>query len=209
MINNKSDKDHLFKFKKKPTHKDILKEIYKAYQLKGRVSMNTSPKLGFDKRTLGRRLGIKLITKLANVPFADALSRHGGEFFNKHPILTLGLGVGVASGLSALGKSLGDAVGATIKSYLPSPASIPLKVKHNKVFMDAIRNDPVLEKADINQLKMYFETMKRFAPTLATDVHAVKSFLREAATYGEGPGYHSIANLAQSESTIARATGGR
>lgn len=65
--------------------------------------------------------------------------------------------------------------------------------------MDA---DDILQRADNNEVMGAYSTMERFAPTLATDPNAVRSFLREAATTGGGADYASIANLARAEESV-------
>ena len=44
--------------------------------------------------------------------------------------------------------------------------------------------------------------MRKAAPRLATDVSAVRSFLREIASYGTGPNYVTIKNLAEAEKAL-------
>lgn len=77
---------------------------------------------------------------------------------------------------------------------------------HVKVFT-AIKKDPVIAKADHALIHSSYETMKRFAPHLAADENAARSFLRENAIYGTGPSYASLKNLADAEQSVGKASG--
>lgn len=67
------------------------------------------------------------------------------------------------------------------------------------VFKDLAANDDILSQADPSSLQDSYHTMVRFAPTLATDPNAVRSFLRESVLYGSGPNVASIKQLADAE----------
>jgi hypothetical protein len=73
---------------------------------------------------------------------------------------------------------------------------------HAKMVEVLQSGDPYLSRADPDQLSSAYHTMARFAPTLATDENAVRSFLRQAAEAGMGPDYASIKNLAESEKAV-------
>ena len=77
---------------------------------------------------------------------------------------------------------------------------------HTKVF-EAIKKDPVIAKADHALIHSSYETMKRFAPHLAADENATRSFLRENAIYGTGPSYASLKVLADAEQSVGKASG--
>lgn len=64
---------------------------------------------------------------------------------------------------------------------------------------ELMQTDTVIRQADPAIINDAYETMSRFAPTLATDRNAVRSFLRQAAMAGTGPDYMSIKLLADSE----------
>lgn len=81
-----------------------------------------------------------------------------------------------------------------------------LQPHYDSVYKD-IMNDDVIGKADKKMIDSAYETMKRFAPNLAADENAARSFLREHAVYGTGPSYASLKNLAESEQAVARAGG--
>lgn len=71
------------------------------------------------------------------------------------------------------------------------------------VFHHVITSDDMLQDADQDQLRSSFTTMRRFAPSLAADPNAVRSFLRESVMYGAGPNYASLKNLADAERVVA------
>ena len=83
---------------------------------------------------------------------------------------------------------------------------IMLAPQHDAAFSMATK-DSIISQADPHLVHSAFETMKRFAPNLATDPNAVRSFLRESATWGEGPSYATIKNLTDAERSVA-STGG-
>jgi len=84
---------------------------------------------------------------------------------------------------------------------------IALKPRHNLVFNMLTKEDDIISKADKKQMKSTFETMKRFAPNLAADENAARSFLREHATYDTGPNYATLKSLADAEKMIVDAGG--
>lgn len=81
-----------------------------------------------------------------------------------------------------------------------------LQPMHKKVFKN-VQSDEIIGNADKVMITSAFETMKRFAPNLAADENATRSFLREHAIYGTGPSYASLKNLADAEQAIAKAGG--
>lgn len=81
-----------------------------------------------------------------------------------------------------------------------------LKPLHVDV-LSTLMKDEVIGQADKGMITSAFETMKRFAPNLAADENAARSFLREHAIYGTGPSYASLKNLADAEQAVAKAGG--
>lgn len=81
-----------------------------------------------------------------------------------------------------------------------------LEPKHQQALQMAMR-DPQVQQAPQELIHSSFSTMQQFAPNLAADPNAVRSFLRESAVYGEGPSYAMLKNLADAESAVARAGG--
>jgi len=81
-----------------------------------------------------------------------------------------------------------------------------LEPQYAQVLQQALQ-DEVISDADPELIKSSYETMRRFAPILATDLNATRSFLRETASYGTGPSYAALKNLADTEQAIQKATG--
>ena len=77
-----------------------------------------------------------------------------------------------------------------------------LAPQHHAAFADA-QQDDIIAQADNQLMASSYETMKRFAPNLAADPNAVRSFLRESATWGTGPSYATLKNLADAEKAVA------
>lgn len=74
--------------------------------------------------------------------------------------------------------------------------------KQRNVLNNLTSEDEILSGVNPEDINQAYGTLSRFAPTLATDPNAVRSFLREAATTGGGADYASIANLARAEQTV-------
>jgi hypothetical protein len=81
-----------------------------------------------------------------------------------------------------------------------------LAPKHEEAFSQAMSDD-IVSQADPHTIQSSFDTMKRFAPNLASDPNAVRSFLRESAMFGTGPSYATLKNLADAEKSVASAGG--
>lgn len=81
-----------------------------------------------------------------------------------------------------------------------------LEPMHAAAFEHA-QQDEIISRADPSLVHSSFETMKRFAPNIAADPNAVRSFLRESASWGAGPSYATLKNLADAERSVAGAGG--
>ncbi|MEO0271524.1 MAG: hypothetical protein ABIM30_00320 [candidate division WOR-3 bacterium] len=104
-----------------------------------------------------------------------------------------------------LGKNLAESLTPT--SLLSGLASVG-GVKKDNIVENLMRTDDIIKKADKNLIISAYETMKSVAPTLAKDINAVRSFLREVAMAGTGPDYNTIRQLADTEKTIRQSLGG-
>ena len=71
-----------------------------------------------------------------------------------------------------------------------------------------MKNDPHLTNVDPKELMRSYDTMAKFAPTLAMDEGAVRSFLRESVMSQAPPGYEAISGLARAEKTVQDTMGG-
>lgn len=70
------------------------------------------------------------------------------------------------------------------------------------IFNELRKEDQDIAGADPTLLTDAYHTMVRFAPTLATDKNAVKTFLREAVLMGTGPNVVTIKQLADAERAV-------
>lgn len=107
---------------------------------------------------------------------------------------------------SELGKSTvglaGDILSRTFDTATGLPGQIMQQQQRQSIFDSLRAEDDVIAKADPQQLNDAYHTMVRFAPTLATDKNAVKTFLRESTLYGTGPNFMSIKQLADAEESV-------
>lgn len=94
----------------------------------------------------------------------------------------------------------------TAQNQFKAQSLMMLQPKYEKVLAEVLKDD-VISKADKRMMQSAYETMKRFAPNLAADENAVRSFLREHAIYGTGPSYAALKNLADAEASVAKAGG--
>lgn len=105
-----------------------------------------------------------------------------------------------------VGKELGTKTVSLLGDFLSKTVAAPSAMFQNRERMsvfEALRNeDEVISQADPQQLAEAYHTMVRFAPTLATDKNAVKTFLRESVLYGTGPNFMSIKQLADAENAV-------
>lgn len=71
-----------------------------------------------------------------------------------------------------------------------------------------MQQDPVISRADPEIILKAYHTMKRFAPTLSTDINAVQSFLREAAVHDGTINYNTLGALSKAEADAQKAIAG-
>jgi hypothetical protein len=119
--------------------------------------------------------------------------------------------MGQGAGGGILGSFIGG-IGSSVGKELTSSAWKAGKRAINSgdpdaVFSSTIKQDDMLAGADKKMLSGAFETMRRFAPTLASDPNAVQAFLREAATTGSGVNYNTIKLLAEAERAVNTSAG--
>jgi hypothetical protein len=119
--------------------------------------------------------------------------------------------MGQGAGGGVFGSFIGG-IGSSIGKELTSSAWKAGKRAINSgdpdaVFSSTIKQDDMLAGADKKMLSGAFETMRRFAPTLASDPNAVQAFLREAATTGSGVNYNTIKLLAEAERAVNTSAG--
>jgi hypothetical protein len=115
--------------------------------------------------------------------------------------------------LQSAAQSFGATLGKSLAETMSSPLSLlagmgQTLVGSSNAIIDQLRKiDDIIGKADKNLLVEAYETMKKVAPTLAKDINAVRSYLREVAMAGTGPDYNTIKQLADAEKTIMAAKG--
>lgn len=71
-----------------------------------------------------------------------------------------------------------------------------------------MQQDPVISRTDPEIILKAYHTMKRFAPTLSTDINAVQSFLREAAVHDGAINYNTLGALSKAEADAQKAIAG-
>lgn len=103
---------------------------------------------------------------------------------------------------SQAGQGIASLFGNLLSKGTSSVTGIPAARARTNLFEQLKQDDDVLSSADPQALRAAYHTMTRFAPTLATDPNAVRSFLREATLYGSGPNVISIKQLADAEKTL-------
>ena len=101
-----------------------------------------------------------------------------------------------------LGKSTVGLLGDFLSKTINAPAQMFQNRERASIFEQLQQEDDVIAQADPQQLAEAYHTMVRFAPTLATDKNAVKTFLRESVLYGTGPNFMAIKQLADSERAV-------
>jgi len=108
---------------------------------------------------------------------------------------------------NAIGKEMGKStvglLGDLASKAVASPGDLVKSMQRKNVFDQLQEEDDVIARADPAQLDEAYHTMVRFAPTLATDKNAVKTFLRESVLYGTGPNFVAIKQLADAERAVS------
>lgn len=151
--------------------------------------------LGTLAEPLAQRLGYKgreaFYSGITGLPERVRMDELAAESFAKE--------VGKEVGKSTIGLA-GDILSKTFKY----PMDMIQNVERQDLLSQLRSEDEVLAKADPEQVDEAFHTMTRFAPTLATDKNAVKTFLRESVLYGTGPNFTTIKQLADAEGAVNR-----
>lgn len=199
--------------------------LRKALQDKNTVktaAVPTAPVKSLMERLLGSKglllggatlLGVGALT----APTLNSM----GERVRKHFYPTLGERMGLPGTTDdpfikklqeEAGKELatggGEAIRSLINRGLKVPGQLTKGYQGRGVFQQLQQDDDVLSQADPRMVMDAYQTMARFAPTLATDPNAVRTFLRESALYGSGPNVMSVQQIANAERAIADAQEG-
>jgi hypothetical protein len=177
-----------------------------------------APSAGLGSKLLGPG-GLLLGTGLLGAgALADPIAQRLGFEFREMPEAYRGITglparvrmdeLAAESFANSVGKELGKATvglaGDLLSKTIDIPGSIAGGVQRRSVLSELQAEDEVLAKADPAQVDEAYHTMVRFAPTLATDKNAVKTFLRESVLYGTGPNFTTIKQLADAEGAVNR-----
>jgi hypothetical protein len=128
------------------------------------------------------------------------------NYLNPHQIGTTiqhgffgGIGGNLAgSALNMLGGAISSGVGGLRDMLIGDKQR--KRLFETLITTDVVLHDAIERNPDaIEMLKEAYGTMCRFAPSLAMDVNAVRSFLREAIVGGSGVNYATIKNLIETE----------
>lgn len=74
-----------------------------------------------------------------------------------------------------------------------------LNREHEKMVAKLMAQDEMLAYANPEELESSYSSMRNFAPTLAADPNAAKSFLRNAVASGGGVDFNTLKLLAETE----------
>lgn len=124
-------------------------------------------------------------------------------------------GEGAMKGVGgAVGKNVGEMIvnpwvmgglagAAAIAELAPWVADkikhMQLAREHEKMVVQLRRGDDMLGSADLGELTSAYSSMAKFAPTLAADPNAARSFLRNAVASGGGVDFNTLKLLAETE----------
>jgi hypothetical protein len=114
----------------------------------------------------------------------------------------LAKGLGETSG-KGLVDSLFSSAGSALSKIMDTPARkeiIGRLMTSDPVISDAVKRNPQMQR----QLLEAFSTMIKFAPSLTTDINAVRSFLREVVLGGGNVNYAVVKNLIDTEKAHRR-----
>lgn len=128
---------------------------------------------------------------------------------NRYEVGTQMVGYGVKGFAQGAGSAVAEALMAGIGKLMGGAArSISTDPKKRAILQRVVNSDPVLSDAVKRSPMMAqnimeaYGTMNKFAPTLTTDVNAVRSFLREVVLGGGHVNYATIKNLVDTEKSL-------
>lgn len=132
--------------------------------------------------------------RLRRMMFPSAIGRANVE---EEAAKSLAMSLGKQTGIAAV-NLFGDLLSKAregLSGFMKSRAGL-------SIFNELRKEDEEIAGADPALLTDAYHTMVRFAPTLATDKNAVKTFLREAVLMGTGPNVVTIKQLADAERAV-------
>lgn len=143
----------------------------------------------------------KLIGSIAATTGAGLLGAAGASLYNKLNKATTGqTAISQDEADKELGRLNARATFATSRSLL-------LTKHHDEVLKSLIKKDPLIKDADKDLVHSSFNTMAKFAPNLAADENAARSFLRTSIESGMGPSFATLQTLADAERSVQQAGG--
>jgi len=140
--------------------------------------------------TLGYRLQKATQPWQERIKLPDILAEAGAK----------GLGGGGADSLLGLASDIMQRMSGGISGGIAS-------MQRPGILKGLMQDDPVLANAEAGELMKHYNTMAKFAPSLAMDENATRSFLRESIMSQAGPDYGTIAGLARAEKNVLEAQG--
>jgi len=172
------------------------------------------------------------LSKLAAAPtglkgFADLLLGSAGKQTGSEKVLGTVLGTSIGSLLAAGGgmmydkyreNSLGNLdqfeshnreLGQlTARSKFKDEAIKKLGPIHKQIIKDLKKNDEIIRDADSKMVDSTYRTMTNFAPLLAADENAAKSFIRTTIQSGaDHPGFNVLQAVTDAERSVQQAGG--
>ncbi len=165
-----------------------------------------APSLGQHAGHFGGSMLSSMLSPIVQAPAQGLAERLKGVFAPKPPGMMEQL---QQQTMQTLGKSVAEAGGSLLKDLaskaISAIGSAGDSAARTAILQSLRREDPILAEANETVLMDAYHSMVRWAPMLATDKNAVRSWLRQAIMTGAGPDYASIKMLAESERAV---TGG-
>ena len=111
----------------------------------------------------------------------------------------------IQGGGKGFGEAGGKLLGTALSSGISGLGSMQARHQASQVFQQLIQSDPQISQAyheNPQQVQQAWDTITRFAPTIASDVNGARSYLRQAIMSGSGPDPHMIQMLADAERSV-------
>ena len=158
--------------------------------------------------------------KAVKTMFGDETGAHGGQQILKHVAQTVGATAVTGGGALIFGR-FQQRFGANPKetdakdqemgrlharNNFKVQQTVLLNPQYGAVYKSILADDTI-GRADKDLVSSSYETMKKFAPNLAADENAARSFVLEHVIHGSRPGYATLKNLAEAEQAVANSGG--
>ncbi len=143
----------------------------------------------------------KLLGTLAATTGAGILGAAGASLVNKMTMLTAGKS---HTSQEEEHKELGR---LNARASFAAGRSLLLTKQHESVLQHLMKHDELIKDAPKTLVLSSFKTMSKFAPNLAADENAARSFLRTSIESGSGPSFATLQTLADAERSVQQAGG--